>query len=263
MEVEMVTYKFIYRIKIFFNTIKYKPENQFDIDDLFNKLIVQVLKCTDVYDINNLFLEYSYCKKKRKKINKMLNNRKKVFFEEIKDKLEINFYCKENSSGNYIITSALSRKRKRIDLLSFDDGNIYRVKRKGNKYYLFKDYEYYLVHKFGRAFIYCNKERRIKIIYKKYLFSIKSKLFNLSIQESDYGYDIIDNNIIENDKVIAMFDTDILDSKKNFATSLIETFEGDIEINLLVGLASVFLIQDSIELIKRRKMMMASYLLNR
>jgi len=248
-----VRYSVVYRIKLFLNTISYNPIEKIDISAVFNLLKKHLIRCITVVDVNSLINEFQFLKKKLNKVDKILNSRKAYLFdlEEFEYTLDIEFFSNEEAYGNYIITTALSNKKYMPEILSSIDEGYYTVDRKGKFYYIYSDFDYYLKYNSGTAYIYLDNEKIIKMVYNNGV-CIKNNKSSLDIINEDDAYTVIDTNLNEEDQIIAFYDIDIIKAYKEIASCLIDIFIEETELLILIGLASMLLLQHSVLMTKAK-----------
>jgi len=236
----------IYRINLFLKTISYNPEGMIDEDILFDKLTNKIMRCLCIQDVHILINEYHYMIRKNKKINRLLNSKKayQLDIDDFKYTLEIDFYPQSKGYENFIITTALSKKKNHPEFISPIDNGYYSIDRKGKKYYIYTDFQYYLKHKLNKIIIYHQGTILMKIKNTTkglHFFSNKSSLGIINLENE---VQVIDKDLDDEDNVIAILDFDITKPFKELASCLLEIYTEDTELILLIGLASVLLSQD-------------------
>ncbi|MGD9605122.1 MAG: hypothetical protein AB7V00_03065 [Bacilli bacterium] len=254
------------RIKAIFERINYYPKINFDFADYEDLFLRQITKCTNVQDVNLLILDYLFVIKKHRKIMQFLSSKNKWKYDQIDidpiDKIE--YFTDDMCFGNNVFTTVLSKNHNKIHHVCFDDKEIYQVKKKKNSFTVYENNEYFLNHKNNKIRIEKDKKLKLKFVMNNDL--------DIIIKENNVGYEIVKkgslytiNNVFleEDDKLQATIDCDIPKENQTNASALVEVYEEDDELLLLIGIGILLLIQDQMKRINNRlKLLMAITLLN-
>jgi len=216
----MISFKFIYRVKVFFKQIKLNINDNIEIDVIYDYLLRSLLRIKYVIDINDLIVEYLFCRKNMKKIKKMLLkvNKRKVFdYIDIEsDQLKERF----DEDSNIIITNCFGKKSRDYDVIDSEDNQgvlAFSVIRLKKNYFVFSDYSFYGKRKGNYFDIY---DKSNTLIIKVKLEKKKDNLYFVNrLKKSNYAFvtnngylDVFDNLINEKEE-IGTLSNDILADK--------------------------------------------------
>lgn len=262
----LITYGFIYRIKLFFSQIGYKPQNQVTEEQLYEQLFLGLSFLKSFSDMSSLIMEYQYCNKHLAKINKMLNSSKKreLFDDTIFKKNDL--YDKFDEQTNIVITNIINKKDKQYTIFNpFNEQEewFYDVEKKHNRFILYTDSTFVGISKENYFSInHLNGSAIIKLKLEvndngDFLFinSIKNSSFEIRNEDGFIELYDLDNSTEES---VATICSDIYTEKKD--NRGIQTIwmdeEADYELSLLLTLGVAELTYNYFKKMQRRINMM-------
>jgi hypothetical protein len=263
----LIKVKFVEKVKILFSTISYAANIRVDFSIIEKKFVRRITMCDNVHDIIFLIDLYNYVLKRKRKVIKIFHIDKlfRKYNSISVNKNILNILSDNMSNGNNIFTTGLSRKKTKIDFMYYDDLDINRVEKKGKYFYLYGDSQYKLKHSNNKVTIYDivdSKRTRFKLSLKNADIKIKNFYTDYIIESSNFAYYIYDSSI-DDENLCSIIEIDLQKKDSYLVTSLVEIYHENYELFHLIGLASIFLVQDYAKKIRNRKLMMASYLLNK
>lgn len=254
------------RMKLIFERINYKPKECFDFFEYERLFLTQIAKCTNVQDVNLLVLDYLFVIKKYRKITRFLTSKNKWKYNliDLDSDNKITYYPDDLCVGNYVFTTGLSKKHNIIHYISFGETEIYQVKKQKNYYQVYENNEFVLFHKNNKVKIKKDKEIMLTLSMNRNLeITLKENAVNYEIIKDGSLYTINDVLLQNDERLQATIDCDILEENKINASSLVEIYNDDDELLLLIGIGILLLIQNQMKMIDNRvKLMMATTLLN-
>lgn len=262
----MLTYNFIFKIRMLFNTLSYFPDEELNLSELERSFVNTVSRCTNVEDVNFLILKYAHLLKKINKITKMFISKKIITFLNIDDtfKYDINLYDTEVSYGNSVLTTVFLNNKKKISILSFGDDEIYEVLCRKNLFLVYTDSNYVLKHKRNKVLIFEHQKSELLmtlVMDRNLKVESKYNSTDYMIENRDGAYLILNRLDLDEDNMVASIETDVPKKDSIDVSALLETYVDD-ELLILIGLGILLLTKDFAIKMRNRKLMMMSYLLN-
>ncbi len=216
----MITSNFMAKVRLYFDELNYRETKRFDFDAFEQAAVDTIFRCKGLDDAAFATSMYRFCKKKRRKIEKMFERKLEEFnaFDYEGNSLLSLLPSNDDFGGVFYVTNGISGKVNEISFLERSDQvETFACDSSNGRFKIFIDGKYYMR-------------------YSKWS-SVKMKLFNLADERlCDIGYgggddvflknNLTDYELVEYDGFIGVYerayfdslsDTDTIDSNKRIA----------------------------------------------
>lgn len=256
--------RFIENLKLFFTQIQLDINNEISSDTIYYKMVVTSMKIKDLSSLHYFYRDYFYFDKRIKRIKRVLNNQKKRQYYENIQVLKSDLYETHKKYSSTIITNVLSKNRK--DFIVFDEAfesksnHASYVERKGSKYIIFSDGDYYGVDRGKKFSIYTNNGNEIVRLKYRDRYDLSEPLVNLiknsdiQVDEEEGFVEIYDLTLSEEES-ISFLAHDIWSKKEHDIASCVAVFDdyNYLEITALIAIAMIRLTSDHFKAFEARR----------